>query len=81
MNMIINMTTTNAEYQQAEGVSDMAMLQAEQTKPAQQFESSLDTWYLPGIDTVVHYTLILVDIEKLTTGREIELVDEVEVAS
>jgi purine-binding chemotaxis protein CheW len=56
-------------------------LKAEQIKPAPEFGSSLDTQYLQGLGTVDERMLILVDIEKLITSREMELVEATEAAS
>lgn len=59
-----------------DGVSDVLMLQDSQISDAPQFGSSvLDTEYLTGIGTVDERMLILVDIEKLMTSEEMELMD------
>jgi purine-binding chemotaxis protein CheW len=59
-----------------DGVSDVTTLKAEQIKPAPEFGGSLDTKYLLGLGTVDDRMIILVDIEKLMTSRDMELVDE-----
>jgi purine-binding chemotaxis protein CheW len=59
-----------------DGVSDVLTLKPEQIKPAPEFGASLDTRYLQGLGTVDERMLILVDIEKLITSREMELVEE-----
>src|SRR5690625_491772 len=60
-----------------DGVSDVLTLAAEQISDAPQFGSSaFSTEYLTGIGTVDERMLILVDIEKLITSEEMELVDD-----
>ena len=58
-----------------DGVSDVLTLKPEQIKPAPEFGASLDTRYLQGLGTVDERMLILVDIEKLITSRDMELVE------
>jgi purine-binding chemotaxis protein CheW len=58
-----------------DGVSDVLTLKPEQIKPAPEFGAALDTRYLQGLGTVDERMLILVDIEKLITSREMELVE------
>ncbi len=58
-----------------DGVSDVLTLTPEQIKAAPEFGASLDTRYLQGLGTVDERMLILVDIEKLMTSREMELVE------
>lgn len=57
-----------------DGVSDVITLTADQTKPAPEFGSAIDTKYVMGIGTVDDRMLILVDIEKLMTSSDMELV-------
>ena len=64
-----------------DGVSDVITLQAEQIKPAPEFGASLDTQYLQGLGTVDERMLILVDIEKLMTSRDMELIEAAESAA
>ena len=64
-----------------DGVSDVLTLKPEQIKPAPEFGASLDTWYLQGLGTVDERMLILVDIEKLITSRDMELVEAAEMAA
>jgi purine-binding chemotaxis protein CheW len=64
-----------------DGVSDVLTLKPEQIKPAPEFGAALDTRYLQGLGTVDERMLILVDIEKLMTGREMELVEAAEEAA
>ena len=63
-----------------DGVSDVLTLKAEQIKPAPEFGAGMDTRYLQGLGTVDDRMLILVDIEKLMTSREMELVEAAETA-
>ena len=58
-----------------DGVSDVITLNPEQIKPAPEFGSAIDTKYVMGLGTVDDRMLILVDIEKLMTSRDMELVD------
>ena len=58
-----------------DGVSDVITLKPEQIKPAPEFGSAIDTKYVMGLGTVDERMLILVDIEKLMTSRDMELVD------
>jgi purine-binding chemotaxis protein CheW len=58
-----------------DGVSDVTMLKPEEIKPAPEFGASLDTKYLRGLGTVGERMIILVDIEKLITSREMELAE------
>ncbi|MBS4098144.1 MAG: chemotaxis protein CheW [Sulfuricella sp.] len=57
-----------------DGVSDVITLQADQIKPAPEFGSTLDTKYVTGIGTLDGRMLILVDIEKLMTSSDMDLV-------
>jgi len=59
-----------------DGVSDVITLADEQIKPAPEFGSAFDTQYLTGLGTVDDRMLILVDIEKLMGGRDMELMDQ-----
>jgi purine-binding chemotaxis protein CheW len=61
-----------------DGVSDVTTLKAEDIKPAPEFGVGLDTQYLLGLGTIDERMLILVDIEKLMTSREMELMDTAE---
>ena len=51
---------------------------AEEIKPAPEFGSSLDVRYLQGLGTVDERMIILVDIEKLMTSRDMELIETAE---
>jgi len=59
-----------------DGVSDVITLPAEQMKPAPEFGAALDTRYIKGLGTVDQRMIILVDIEKLMSSRDMELMDE-----
>jgi purine-binding chemotaxis protein CheW len=58
-----------------DGVSDVIALTADQVKPAPEFSSSMDTQYITGLGTVDDRMIIVVDIEKLMTGRDMDLVE------
>jgi len=58
-----------------DGVSDVITLKPEQLKPAPEFGSAFDTEYLVGLGTLDERMLILVDIEKLMSSRDMELMD------
>lgn len=63
-----------------DGVSDVLTLNADQVKPAPEFGSAIDTRYMMGLGMVDERMLILVDIEKLMTSRDMDLVDEASLA-
>jgi len=58
-----------------DGVSDVVGLTAEQVKPAPEFGAGLDTQYITGIGTQDGRMLILVDIEKLMTSADMQLIE------
>ena len=58
-----------------DGVSDVTTLKADEIKPAPEFGASLDTQYLQGLGTVDERMIILADIEKLMTSRDMELIE------
>ena len=58
-----------------DGVSDVIALTAEQLKPAPEFSSSLDMQYIMGLGTVDDRMIIVMDIEKLMTSRDMDLVE------
>ena len=58
-----------------DGVSDVITLSAEQLKPAPEFSSSLDTQYITGLGTVDERMIIVMDIERLMTSRDMDLVE------
>jgi len=60
-----------------DSVSDVIALGSEQIRPAPDFSSSFDVEYITGLGTVDERMLILVDIEKLMSGRDMALMDAV----
>ena len=58
-----------------DGVSDVITLTPDQVKAAPEFGSAIDTQYVMGLGTVDERMLILVDIEKLMTSSDMELVE------
>jgi purine-binding chemotaxis protein CheW len=58
-----------------DGVSDVITLNSDQIKPAPEFGSAIDTKYVMGLGAVDDRMLILVDIEKLMTSQDMELVE------
>jgi len=58
-----------------DGVSDVIALNADQIKAAPEFSSSLDMQYITGVGTVDERMIIVVDIEKLMTSRDMDLVE------
>lgn len=59
-----------------DGVSDVITLPGEQMKPAPEFGAALDTRYIKGLGTIDQRMIVLVDIEKLMSSRDMELMDE-----
>jgi purine-binding chemotaxis protein CheW len=59
-----------------DSVSDVLTLTPEQIKAAPALSASLDTRYIMGLGTVDERMLILVDIEKLMSSRDMELVED-----
>ncbi len=62
-----------------DSVSDVLTLTSEQIKAAPTLSTSLDTKYIMGLGTIDQRMLILVDIEKLMTSRDMELMEEIEI--
>ena len=58
-----------------DGVSDVIALKAEQIKPAPEFSSALDIQYIMGLGTVDERMIIVIDIEKLMSSRDMDLVE------
>ena len=56
-----------------DGVSDVVSLVPEQIRPAPDFSSAFDTKYITGLGTVDDRMLILMDIDRLMTSREMRL--------
>jgi len=64
-----------------DGVSDVTSLKPDDIKPAPKFGSSLDAEYLQGLGTADDRMIILVDIEKLMSSRDMELIEETNLSS
>ncbi len=60
-----------------DGVSDVIALTADQIKPSPEFSSTMDTQYITGLGTIDDRMIIVIDIEKLMTGRDMDLVNSV----
>ena len=56
-----------------DGVSDVIALTPEQIKPSPEFSSTLDTQYITGLGTVDERMIIVVDIERLLSSKDMEL--------
>lgn len=59
-----------------DGVSDVISLIPEQIHPKPEFGSSLDTEYLIGLGTVNDRMIILVDIERLMSAKDMALIEK-----
>jgi purine-binding chemotaxis protein CheW len=59
-----------------DSVSDVLTLTDEQMRPAPEFSAAFDTQYVIGLGAIEERMLILVDIEKLISSRDMGLVDE-----
>ena len=58
-----------------DGVSDVITLTPEQIKAAPEFSSALDTRYIMGLGAVDQRMIILMDIERLMTSRDMDLIE------
>ncbi len=58
-----------------DSVSDVITLTPDQIKPVPEFGTAFNTEYLIGLGAMEQRMLILVDIEKLMSSREMELLD------
>ncbi len=58
-----------------DGVSDVMALKEDQLREVPSLVTSIDTKYIVGLATVEQHMLILVDIEKLMSSQEMELMD------
>ncbi|MCU5773342.1 chemotaxis protein CheW [Erwiniaceae bacterium BAC15a-03b] len=58
-----------------DGVSDVLSLTQEQIRPSPEFAVTMSTEYLTGLGALGERMLILVDIEKLLSSEEMELMD------
>lgn len=59
-----------------DGVSDVIAVPASEIKPPPELSGSLDTQYLQGLATVGDQMLIIIDIERLMTSRDMAIMDE-----
>lgn len=59
-----------------DSVSDVVSLAAEQIRAAPAFGSNLDTQYITGLGTIDEHMIILVDIERLMSSKEMELLEK-----
>jgi purine-binding chemotaxis protein CheW len=64
-----------------DAVSDVITLAPQQIQPAPEFGAALDTRFITGIGTVEERMLILADIERLMTSRDMQLVDQAAAAA
>ena len=63
-----------------DAVSDVITLMPDQIRPAPAFAGTLETKFITGLGTAGERMLILVDIERLMTSRDMQLVDGAEPA-
>jgi purine-binding chemotaxis protein CheW len=59
-----------------DGVSDVINVPASEIKPPPELGGALDTQYLQGLATVNGQMMILIDIERLMTSRDMAIMDE-----
>lgn len=59
-----------------DGVSDVINVPASEIKPPPELGGSLDTQYLQGLATVNGQMMIIIDIERLMTSRDMSIMDE-----
>lgn len=59
-----------------DGVSDVVALGPEQIKPTPEMGTALNTDYITGLGTLNGQMLILVDIEKLMSSEEMQIMDQ-----
>ena len=60
-----------------DGVSDVVALNPEQIKAAPEMGSSMDTDYITGLGTLNDQMVILVDIERLMSSEEMQVMEQV----
>ena len=58
-----------------DAVSDVMTLAAEQIRPAPAFGGDVDAQFITGLGTVGQRMLILTDVERLMSSREMQLMD------
>jgi purine-binding chemotaxis protein CheW len=59
-----------------DGVSDVISVPASEIKPPPELGGALDTQYLQGLATVNGQMMIVIDIERLMTSRDMAIMDE-----
>ncbi|MFC5303355.1 chemotaxis protein CheW [Azospira restricta] len=59
-----------------DSVSDVTSLSGGEIRPAPDFAASFDTRYILGLASVDERMLIVTDIERLMSSRDMELIDE-----
>ena len=59
-----------------DSVSDVTSLTRGQIRPAPDFAASFDTKYIVGLASIDERMLIVTDIERLMSSRDMELIDE-----
>ena len=64
-----------------DSVSDVIALPSGEIKPAPEFSGALNVKYIEGLATAGERMIIVADIERLMTSRDMELVDEAAVAA
>lgn len=60
-----------------DGVSDVVALSPEQIKATPEMGAAMDTDYITGLGTINDQMLILVDIEKLMSSEEMQVMEQV----
>ncbi len=58
-----------------DGVSDVIQLNSDNLRPAPEFSATLDTRHILGLGTVDERMIIVVDIERLMSSREMALIE------
>lgn len=64
-----------------DAVSDVITLSPQQMRPAPEFGGALDTRFITGLGTVGERLLVLADIERLMTSKDMQLVDQAAVGA
>jgi purine-binding chemotaxis protein CheW len=59
-----------------DGVSDVIAVPASEIKPPPELAGALDTQYLQGLATVGGQMMIIIDIERLMSSRDMSIMDE-----
>lgn len=64
-----------------DGVSDVIALDQTQIRPAPEFGALLDTDYIDGLATLGERMVIMIDIERLMSSRDMGLVEQARIAA